>query len=483
MDSDKVTFRAVAVQILATFSIAFLAALSGLLYSWPSYNVANFVSNETVLAEPMDSVQISLLGSVLNIGTFFLTPLVGWVMNKIGRKYTMICTGLPFVIGWSIIYINKSVVGVIVAMAIGGCGTAGQAAGTIFVSEIAHVSIRGALTSSILIIYFLGVLVSYAVGGYLSYFQIIYMQLTLAVLNIVMLSLLKDSPVYLLQKGREKEAAESLAFYRQTSPTSNQVKMELYNIKSQLDSTPAKAVDEGGDPTVTKELLDTPKRKNLSEWQFLKQSPSSTRAFIISLIVMAIMVLMGNMPLQVYAESLFREAVPSSDANKCSVWLAVDFVAATVMCSLIIDRLGRKVITIFTCAGASVCTVILGTLIQFQWAPEWFTMFMLYLYNFLFNMGIAVIPYVLIGEFFLPEVRSFCCSFTVSTGFGLNFVSTLIITLVMENYGFAPLFYGFSIVGFAGALFALFYLPETKGLSVEAIQMLFLKKNRQKIES
>ncbi|CAB3246614.1 unnamed protein product [Arctia plantaginis] len=315
MDSDKVTFRAVAVQILATFSIAFLTSLSGLLYSWPSYNVANFVSNETVLAEPMDSVQISLLGSVMNIGTFFLTPLVGWVMNKIGRKYTMICTGLPFV-----------------------------------------------------------------------------------------------------------EAAESLAFYRQTSPTSKQVEMELCRIKLQLDSTPDKAVDEGGDPTVTKELLDIPKQTNLSEWQFLRQSPSSTRAFITSLIVMAIMVLMGNVPLQVYAENVFREAVPSSDANKCSVWLAVDYVAATVMCSLVIDRLGRK-------------------------------------------------------------VRSFCCSFTMSTGFGLNFICTVITSLVMENYGFAPLFYGFSIIGFAGALFALFYLPETKGLTVEAIQMLFLKKNRQKIES
>lgn len=89
-------------------------------------------------------------------------------------------------------------------MAISGCGTAGQAVATIYVSEIAHVSIRGALTSSVLIIYFLGVLASYALGGYLSYMQIIYMQLTLAVLNIVMLSLMKDSPVYLLQKGRVK---------------------------------------------------------------------------------------------------------------------------------------------------------------------------------------------------------------------------------------------------------------------------------------
>lgn len=76
---------------------------------------------------------------------------------------------------------------------------------------------------------------------------------------------------------------------------------------------------------------------------FSEQSPSSTRAFILSLIVMAIMVLMGNMPLQVYAENVFREAAPSFDANKCSIWLAVDFVAATVMCSLVVDRLGRKV--------------------------------------------------------------------------------------------------------------------------------------------
>jgi hypothetical protein len=60
---------------------------------------------------------------------------------------------------------------------------------------------------------------------------------------------------------------------------------------------------------------------------------------------MAVSVFMGSVVLQVYAEPLFTEAVPSMNSNQCSILLAMVYLAASSLCAVLLDKLGRKVIT------------------------------------------------------------------------------------------------------------------------------------------
>lgn len=62
-----------------------------------------------------------------------------------------------------------------------------------------------------------------------------------------------------------------------------------------------------------------------------------------AVIVMAYTVLMGIIVMQVYAEPLFKEAVPSMESNQCSIFLAIDFIVASLLCGVLVDKLGRKV--------------------------------------------------------------------------------------------------------------------------------------------
>jgi MFS family permease len=78
--------------------VALLPALTGFIYAWPSYTLANFVSNETVLSAPMTTLEISLLGSLTNIGGLIVTPFCGFVSDAIGRKYAAMLFGLPSVV-------------------------------------------------------------------------------------------------------------------------------------------------------------------------------------------------------------------------------------------------------------------------------------------------------------------------------------------------------------------------------------------------
>ncbi|KAJ8709995.1 hypothetical protein PYW07_009361 [Mythimna separata] len=482
MDGDKVTVRGFLVQGVATLAIAYLTTLTGLVFSWPSYNVANFMTNDTVLSEPMSSVHVSLLGSLTNIGALLVTPFCGYIVNGLGRKYSAMLFGLPFVLCWTIISVTNSVPWILTAMALAGLGIAGQMISSIYISEISQDSIRGSMMSTVVSLYFLGLLVSYVFGGQFNYNVVVYIHLSMSILYMVMLALLKESPVFLMQKGREREAAESIAFYRQVRVTSKVVEVELSKIRLQLDPRLEKILEGDDDPIVTKELIQTPPPAlKLSEWQFLKQSQTSIRALKTSLACMATMILMGNIALQVYAETLFKEALPLMDSNQCSIFLAIDLLVASITCTFVIDKFGRKFLMISTSSLASVCTMLLGTQIQWHWAPHWFTALIIYLYSFIFNVGVAVVPYVLSAELFVPEVRGLCGSIVMACSWAMNFVTMVIFTPVVEEVGFAPLFYAFSVVGFVGAGYCVYFLPETKGLSIDAIQALFVKKTKRKV--
>lgn len=57
-----------------------------------------FKSNETFLSSPISSTEVAFLGSSLNVGGLIGTPLCGYAMDKLGRKYTTLLFGLPFVV-------------------------------------------------------------------------------------------------------------------------------------------------------------------------------------------------------------------------------------------------------------------------------------------------------------------------------------------------------------------------------------------------
>lgn len=58
---------------------------------------------------------------------------------------------------------------------------------------------------------------------------------------------------------------------------------------------------------------------------------------------MAVTILMGSIVLQVYAEPLFKEAVPTMNPNTCSILLAVTYVFAGLLSAFMMDKFGRKV--------------------------------------------------------------------------------------------------------------------------------------------
>ncbi|CAH2097883.1 unnamed protein product [Euphydryas editha] len=486
MEGVKLKKSAFFMQFLATILIANLVCLTGVVYAWPSYTYALLKSNETVLEMPMTTGQLSVVGSLTNIGALLATPFCGYVLDKFGRKYAAMFFGIPFVVAWGIIAVTKSVYLVILAVGLAGVGASGQVVTTVYISEICHDSIRGGLTSSTVSGFFIGLLFSYALGGYLSYYHVAYVCLALSVMYIIFIALLKESPVFLLKCGKEKEAAESIAFYHRIEMNSKEMEAEIRKITLQLDPRIVKMLEAGSDEAATEELLDKPQsitekeEQPESAWQFLKRSESSKRALIVVLAIMSLTILMGSIILQVYAEPLFKEAVPTMDSNTCSILLALDYLIASLVCACMLDKFGRKSLIIVTSVLSGVLTILLGSQLHLHFAPHWFTAFLIYAYSFMYNLGAAVVPFVLTAEVFLPEVRGLGNTCSMACMWISNFVVLIIFNPLVEACGLGITFCFFSVICFITAAYSYFYMPETKGLSVDAIQPLFLKKERRK---
>lgn len=464
------------IQVISALIIAYLTSLTGFIYSWPSYTTDMFSSNETVLYRPMTATENNLMGTLTNVGALIMTPICGIMIDSIGRKYTALLLGLPFIISWIIIATTKSVYMILLSVFIAGIGAAGQVVAAVYISEIVDPSIRGGLTTSTIAGYYFGVLISYILGGQLTYEAVAYAHLGLSLLYICLQMLLKESPLFLIRKGKEREAAEAIAFYTRLNITSKEVKIKVNGIKRLLRPQFELLPPNEEKSLIEKKLhINEYENSSISSWRFLLNSKSTQKALVTVLTLMTLTILMGAVVLQVYAEPLFKAAVPSMSANTCAIVLAVDFLVSCFISASITDKVGRKILTTWSSTGAGVCAFLLGLQLQMEFAPTWFTPFIIYLFVFIYSLGASTTPFVLAAEVFLPEVKGFCNSICVCCLWVMNFVTLLVFNYLVEAIGLDSMFYVFSSICFMGAWYCHFYVPETKGLSPDDIQLLFWK--------
>ncbi|GBP78767.1 Facilitated trehalose transporter Tret1 [Eumeta japonica] len=446
-----------------------------MLFTWPSSTINNFKSNETVLPHVMESYEVALLGSVASVGALVGTPLFGYLLDNIGRKYSCVAAGIPFLIGWSLIAAFNKVEIVLFAVFVAGIGAASGLITPVFASEICQESLRGVMTIGTVIFYNLGVLLSYLLGGHLSYYNYVYVQLTLSAIYILMASFLKESPVYLMCKGLEEEAAKSIGFYRSSKPDSKEVLEELNNIKRILEQE----CDGMPEKEKLKSDVKAKPKENISPLKYLMKSQPSRRALAVCLIMITSANWMGILVVMVYAEPLFREAVPNVAPTLCTAVLAVVIIAATTTSASLANKAGRKVIMLYSAGGSAVVTFLLATQLHLKWGPHILTAVFIYVFCFVYGIGAGAIPYILFCEVFVPEVKSFCSMLIMEWSWMSSFFVLLIFNPLVEIMGLGPVFYIFSVICVCTAVFCYYFQPETKGLPVDDIQILFTTKRKR----
>lgn len=150
---------------------------------------------------------------------------------------------------------------------------------------------------------------------------------------------------------------------------------------------------------------------------------------------------------------------------------------AVFLSSYVVDKFGRRHITIISALGCAVALIAEGIFFFMQdyqkvnvdaigWLPTTGIVVFIIAYNF----GLLPLPYILFGELFPSNIKSTAVSVLASYGTLLNFTVSKAFAPMSAEFGLYTSFWFFAFFCIVGAIFVYFCLPETKGRTFEEIQ-------------
>ncbi|XP_069687039.1 facilitated trehalose transporter Tret1-like [Periplaneta americana] len=444
-------------QYVAAILVNLASFAYGASVGWPSPMLPILQSDETPLGSvPITEDEASWIGSLMFIGFICGTPIFSFFSDKFGRKIAGLLTAVPAIVSWLLIIFGTDVYYIFAARFIMGLNTGGVLVIVpIYVGEIAEDYIRGTLGTLLSVFANGGILFAYAVGSYTLYYDFAIICLSLPILFLITFLWMPETPIYLLRKGKIKEAKRSLKWLR--GGKGEHLTEELTKMSLIL-----KEIDERNNckSNLIKDLL---------------LDKGSRNALIIGVAVSATQMLAGIFAILSYIASIFQLTGSNIPPHISAMIVgALLFIAPILACPLM-DRLGRKILLVSSELIMSMCLTLLG--LFFYLLEQGFDLSsvgfipVLCLGVHLFSAGIGLGPInmILLGEIFLPHLRSTSASISTFVMAFLAFIVARFYNDFSNLVGVYGSYWFFAACCLLGALFSIFFIPETKNRSIDSI--------------
>lgn len=141
----------------------------------------------------------------------------------------------------------------------------------------------------------------------------------------------------------------------------------------------------------------------------------------------------------------------------------------TVVAMMIVDRIGRRPMMLFGCAGIGLSHVLSGVAYRAGWHGSAVLVLTLSAIA-CYALTLAPVTWVLISEIFPNRLRSQAVSVAVGALWVASFALTYSFPLINRVFGSSGTFWGYGAICLLGALFIFFFVPETKGRTLEEIE-------------
>jgi SP family arabinose:H+ symporter-like MFS transporter len=146
----------------------------------------------------------------------------------------------------------------------------------------------------------------------------------------------------------------------------------------------------------------------------------------------------------------------------------------TFVAILFIDKLGRRSLYLIGTMGMVVTLVMLA--ISFYLKMEGiFTLICILLFIAFFASCIGPVFWTLLSEIFPNKIRGKALAFASFTQWIFNFLVVLLFPHFLASMGGAKTFLFLAVMAFLQWLFTYLYVPETKGKSLEEIELMWKK--------
>ncbi|OTB01160.1 hypothetical protein M426DRAFT_64584 [Hypoxylon sp. CI-4A] len=419
--------------------------------------------------------------STFQAGCFFGAIVASFLADKFGCKFPLIACGLIYDVGAVVQVASMGSIGMIYAgraltgrrLAVGACTLIVPQ----YISECSPPAIRGRLVGLFeTVLQFsqlIGFWVNYGVNQNISgasdaQWRIPFgLQLVPGTFLAMLMFLQPESPRWLTKKGKTDQAIDSLCRVRLLARDDDYIAWEVDSIKEQLRHESESGTTR---PLVAKfkEMLQIGNRRRV----------------ILGMSIMMLQNLSGINALNYYSPTIFKSigfSGTSVGLLATGIFGLVKALATLVFMCFGIDNLGRRKSMLIGSVGAMVAMFYLGGYSKIsgsfnhvvkQDGGAYVAIVMIYIFAVFYAMSWNGIPWVFCAEIFPTGIRSVCLVFTTCTQWLGQFIIVYSTPYMMTNITYGTfLFFGCFLV--VGMLVVFFLMPETKGLSLEDMDILF----------
>ncbi|MDR2563456.1 MAG: sugar porter family MFS transporter [Prevotellaceae bacterium] len=458
------------------YIIAAIAATGGLLFGFDTGVISGAIPFFQNYFEVNDSA-VEWVTTAGPIGAIIGAISCGKISDLFGRKKIILLAAVIFAAGalWSgaarsieILVYARLFLGIAIGIS--------SFSAPLYIAEISPAKSRGSLVGLFQLMITMGILLSYFSDLFYADEQnlscwrpMFYAGLIPALVLLVGVFFLPESPRWLISRGQIEKGREVMS---KIEPP-EYVESVLSKIESELRS---KSADVFRARDLFTSRLKTP--------------------LIIAVFIMFFQQFVGINTVIYYSPKIFLMA--GFDGAVSAIWAAVGIgvvnVCFTILSVFFIDRIGRRRLYFLGLTGIALSLVSLSCCFAFAGstgeAGKWLSVILMFIYVAFFAVSIGPLGWLIISEIFPQKLRGLGASigslsvwlfngavtftfFKIVNLFSLPGTELSVAGESTSNPAGAFLFYG--LIALAGLLWGYFFIPETKGVSLEQIEQHWLK--------
>ncbi|KAF6208564.1 hypothetical protein GE061_017022 [Apolygus lucorum] len=444
-------------QGLAAFAVSLYSAAVGFTsaYTGPALVSMNQTSSTV---QPTDQ-EASWIASLMPLSALLGGIFGGLLIEAWGRKGTIMATAFPFTLSFLMIALADNVPLIQAGRALAGFCVGVTSLGLpVYMGETLQPEVRGMFGLFPTTLGNMGILTAFFAGYYFDWRGLAYMGALIPLPSFLLMFFIPETPTWYMNKGNQKAAQKALKWLRGNDAD---ITTELAEI-----SKNSQAQDE--DSASLMECL-----KDFFKWHHMW--PLS-----ISLGLMFFQQFSGINAMIFYTVKIFKDAGSTIDSNLAAVIVGIVNMAATLVATFLIDRLGRKMLLYISSLLMAITAASLGGFFYYKNAVGadvshigWLPLASFVVFVIGFSLGAGPIPWLMMGEILPAKIRGRAAS--IATGF--NWTCTFIVTKTFvdlkEVIGMHGAFWIFSIICCGFLIFTNLCVIETRGKSLADIERRF----------